>query len=85
MLGFYIVLPFLLFALYRLFVVLYNYFKRPFLPNGKPAEGTFVSILVYAQNAEKSIGELLAHPQAAKIKFDPPRLGGTLYRPADFS
>jgi len=59
MLGFYISLPFLFFALYRLFVVLYNFFKRPFLPNGKPAEGTFISVLVYAQNAEKSIGNLL--------------------------
>ncbi len=59
MLGFYIVLPFLLFALYRLFVVLYNYFKRPFLPAGIPTQGTFISILIYAQNAEKGIGNLL--------------------------
>lgn len=59
MLGFYIGLPFLLFALYRLFVVLYNYFKRPFLPSGIPAEGTSVSILIYAQNAEKGIENLL--------------------------
>lgn len=59
MLGFYIVLPFLLFALYRLFVVLYNYFKRPFLPAGVPTQGTFVSVLLYAQNAEKGIGNLL--------------------------
>lgn len=59
MLGFYIVLPFLLFALYRSFVVLYNYFKRPFLPSGIPTEGTSASVLIYAQNAEKSIGNLL--------------------------
>ena len=35
--------------------------------------------------SQQSIGELLAHPQAAKIKFEAPRLKGTLYRPADFS
>lgn len=58
MLGFYIVLPFMLFALYRLFIVLYNYFSRPFLPIGMPTD-TLVSILVYVQNSEKSIGKLL--------------------------
>lgn len=59
MLGFYISLPFLLFALYRLFVVLYNFFSRPFLPSGNPVDNPLVSILVYAQNSEKSIGKLL--------------------------
>lgn len=59
MLGFYIALPFLIFALYRLFVVLYNYFSRPYLPIGIPEENPLVSILVYAQNSEKSIGTLI--------------------------
>ncbi|HCT30332.1 MAG TPA: hypothetical protein DIW31_06285 [Bacteroidales bacterium] len=76
MLGFYIVLPFLFFALYRSFVVLYNYFKRPFLPEGIPTEGTFVSVLVYAQNAEKVIGNLLVglskqtHPDFEVLIFN---------------
>ncbi len=76
MLGFYIVLPFLLFALYRLFVVLYNYFKRPFLPTGIPIQGTFVSVLIYAQNAEKGIGNLLlslskqSHPDFEVLIFN---------------
>lgn len=59
MLGFYIVLPFLLFALYRLFVVLYNYFSRPFLPTGTLVDNPLVSILVYVQDSENSIGKLL--------------------------
>jgi len=76
MLGFYIVLPFLLFALYRLFVVLYNYFKRPFLPAGVPTQEAFVSILIYAQNAEKGIGNLLlglskqTHPDFEVLIFN---------------
>ncbi len=59
MLGFYFALPFLLFALYRLFVVLYNYFTRPYLPIGTPTDNPLVSIFVYVQNSEKSIGKLL--------------------------
>ncbi|RPH32861.1 MAG: glycosyltransferase family 2 protein [Bacteroidales bacterium] len=59
MLGFYLVLPFLLFALYRLFVVLYNYFTRPFLPSGIPADNPLASIIVYVQNSDKSIGKLI--------------------------
>ncbi len=59
MLGFYISLPFLLFALYRLFVVLYNYFSHPFLSSGSPVYNPLVSILVYVQNSENSIGKLL--------------------------
>ncbi len=59
MLGFYISLPFLFFALYRLFVVLFNYFSRPFLPVGVMEGNPLVSILIYVQNSEKSIGKLL--------------------------
>ncbi len=33
----------------------------------------------------ESIAELLAMPEAAEIDFDPPRMGGELVRPADFS
>ncbi|MHC1705125.1 MAG: hypothetical protein AB9846_14555 [Tenuifilaceae bacterium] len=46
MFGFYISLPFLFFALYRLFIVLYNYFSRPYLPKGNPTELPLVSILI---------------------------------------
>ena len=34
---------------------------------------------------EKSIVEILAMPGVAEIDFEPPRLGGKLFRPADFS
>jgi len=59
MLGFYISLPFLLFAIYRLAIVLINYYTRPFLPVGAPKETPLVSVLVYAQNSEKNIGQLI--------------------------
>lgn len=59
MFGFYIVLPFLLFALYRLFIVLYNYFSRPYLPIGIPIDNPLVSVFIYVQNSEVSIGKLL--------------------------
>lgn len=32
-----------------------------------------------------SIRDLLELPGAEKIEFDPPRMGGSLFRPADFS
>jgi prevent-host-death family protein len=32
----------------------------------------------------KSIGDLLAMPEAAEIEFDPPRLGRELHSPAEF-
>ncbi len=53
---------------------------------GRPAH-VLLTMAQYQKitGSQQSIGELLAHPQAAKIKFDPPRMGGTLYRPADFS
>jgi glycosyltransferase involved in cell wall biosynthesis len=59
MFGFYISLPFLFFALYRLFIVLYNFYSRPFLLNGSPNDNPLVSILVFVQNSENSIGKLL--------------------------
>jgi len=59
MFGFYISLPFLLFALYRLIVVLYNFLTRPFLPIGTPTDNQLVSILVYVKNSEKTIGNLI--------------------------
>lgn len=59
MFGFYIALPFLLFALYRLFVVVYNYIFRPFLPIGTPTDNPLVSILVYVKNSEQTIGSLI--------------------------
>lgn len=35
--------------------------------------------------AQASIVELLAMPDAADVEFEPPRLSGDLYRPADLS
>lgn len=46
MFGFYFALPFLLFALYRLLIILYNFFTRPFLPVGVPKDNPLVSIVV---------------------------------------
>lgn len=59
MFGFYISLPFLLFALYRLIVVLINYISRPFLAVGKSIDNSFVSVMIYLQNSEKTIGTLI--------------------------
>ncbi|NOU16073.1 MAG: glycosyltransferase family 2 protein [Bacteroidales bacterium] len=58
MFGFYISLPFLLFALYRLFIVLYNYFTRPFLPVGVPKDNPLVSIVVPV-NPDNNVKNLL--------------------------
>lgn len=58
MFGFYISLPFLLFALYRLFIVLYNYFTRPFLPVGVPKDNPLVSIVVPV-NTDSNVKNLL--------------------------
>jgi prevent-host-death family protein len=33
---------------------------------------------------QKSIAELLGMPESAQIDFDPPRVSGRLYEPADF-
>lgn len=40
--------------------------------------------LAHPKEARKSIGELLAMPEAAEVEFDPPRLGRELHRPAEF-
>ncbi len=58
MFGFYISLPFLLFALYRLYIVLYNYYTRPFLPTGKPIDLPLISVIVaepYDNNSTKNL------------------------------
>jgi prevent-host-death family protein len=34
---------------------------------------------------QESLADLLAMPEAAEIEFEPPRLEGPLYYPADFS
>jgi len=59
MFGFYLALPFLLFALYRSFIVVYSYFTRPFLPNGNPAGNPLVSILIDVNNSESGVEPLL--------------------------
>ena len=53
---------------------------------GRPAH-VLLTIEQYQKisGSQQSIGQLLAHPQAAKITFEAPRMGGSLYRPADFS
>jgi prevent-host-death family protein len=53
---------------------------------GRPAH-VLLTIEDYQKitGSQQSIGELLAHPEAAKIEFEPPRMGGALHRPADFS
>ena len=49
----------MLFALYRMFIVLYNFFTRPFLPNGEPRENQLVSIVVSTVPSNNDIGQLL--------------------------
>ncbi len=53
---------------------------------GRPAH-VLLSIEEYRKitSTQASIVELLAMPNAAEINFEPPRLSGSLYRPADFS
>lgn len=53
---------------------------------GRPAH-VLLSIEEYRKLSDKqeNILNLLAMPEAAKIDFDPPRLRGRLFRPADFS
>ncbi len=53
---------------------------------GKPSH-VLLSIEEYRKlnGKQKSILEALAMPGAEEVEFDPPRLGGELFRPADFS
>ena len=53
---------------------------------GRPAH-VLLSIEEYRKlsGKRKNILDLLAMPEAAEIDFDPPRLEGSLFRPADFS
>jgi len=59
MFGFYISLPFLIFALYRLIVVLYNYFTRPYLPTGIPTEKPLISVLITSIKDDGNTKEFL--------------------------
>jgi len=56
-----------------------------FITNRGRPEHVLLSIEQYQKitGGQASIVELLAMPRAAKVKFDPPRLAGKLYRPAD--
>ena len=53
---------------------------------GRPAH-VLLSIEEYRKlsGKRKSLAEALAMPNADQVEFDPPRLGGKLFRPADFS
>ncbi len=53
---------------------------------GRPAH-VLLTIEEYQQitGNQASIVELLAMPDAAGVEFEPQRLSGDLYRPADFS
>ncbi len=53
---------------------------------GRPAH-VLLSIEEYRKitGKRKSLAEALAMPDAALVEFDPPRLGGKLFRPADLS
>ena len=53
---------------------------------GRPAH-VLLSIKQYENltGKQKSIVEMLAMPGIAEIDFEPPRLSGKLFRPADFS
>ena len=53
---------------------------------GRPAH-VFLTIEKYQEMEGKktSILDAIAMPEAAEIEFEPPRLRGKLFRPADFS
>jgi prevent-host-death family protein len=53
---------------------------------GRPAH-VLLSIEEYRKlsGKPKSLAEALAMPDADLVDFDPPRLGGKLFHPADFS
>jgi prevent-host-death family protein len=53
---------------------------------GRPAH-VLLSIEEYRKlsGKRKNLAEALAMPDAALVDFDPPRLGGKLFRPADLS
>jgi prevent-host-death family protein len=57
-----------------------------FITNRGRASHVLLSIEEYQRITEKqkSIGELLAMPEAADIDFDPPRLKGSFLREVDF-
>lgn len=53
---------------------------------GRPAH-VLLSIEGYRKlsGKRKSLAEALSMPDAALVEFDPPRLGGKLFHPANFS
>ena len=53
---------------------------------GRPAH-VLLTIEEYRKitNKRENILDLLAMPNAGKVEFEPPRLGGDLHRPADLS
>jgi prevent-host-death family protein len=53
---------------------------------GRPAH-VFLTIEKFQElsGKKKSILDAIAMPEAAEIEFEPPRLSGKLFRPADFS
>lgn len=53
---------------------------------GRPAH-VLLTITEYQRITGKQVSmvDLLAMPAAGEIEFEPPRLSGELYRPADFS
>ena len=53
---------------------------------GRPAH-VLLTIEEYQRvtRSQESIVDLLAMPDVAEIDFEPPRLGGDLYRPVDLS
>lgn len=53
---------------------------------GRPAH-VFLTIEKFQEleGKKKSILDVIAMPEAAEIEFEPRRLGGKIFRPADFS
>lgn len=53
---------------------------------GRPAH-VLMTITDYRKlaKAEPNIADLLAHPESADIEFDPPKLEGEWFRPADLT
>ncbi|QKG80119.1 glycosyltransferase family 2 protein [Tenuifilum thalassicum] len=63
MISFYVVLPFVLFACVRFFVVLFNYLSQPYLQSFPVKTQTFISVLIPALNKENNILYLLSNLQ----------------------
>ncbi|MGE0078028.1 MAG: glycosyltransferase family 2 protein [Bacteroidales bacterium] len=59
MILFYLILPFVVFAVIRLLVALFNFITSPTLRATKPISDNMVSVLIPVQNEEKNIENLL--------------------------